>query len=43
MYHILNQVDNIEDLKKLNILEKQELAKDLRELVIELFLKQVGI
>ena len=42
MYHILNQVDNIEDLKKLNILEKQELAKDLRELVIDTVSKTGG-
>ena len=26
MYHILNQVDNTEDLKKLNILERLERA-----------------
>lgn len=42
MYHILNQVDNTEDLKKLNILEKQELAKDLRELVIDTVSKTGG-
>jgi 1-deoxy-D-xylulose-5-phosphate synthase len=34
MYHILNQVDNPEDLKKLNLSEKQELAEELRKLVI---------
>ena len=42
MYHILNQVDNTEDLKKFNILEKQELAKDLRELVIDTVSKTGG-
>lgn len=42
MYHILNQVDNPEDLRKLNISEKQELAKELRELVIDTVSKTGG-
>lgn len=42
MYHILNQVDTPEDLKKLNITEKQELAKELRELVIDTVSKTGG-
>ena len=35
MYHILNQVDNPKDLKRLNITEKQELAKEIRDLLIK--------
>lgn len=42
MYHILNQVDNPEDLRKLNISEKEELAKELRELVIDTVSKTGG-
>lgn len=42
MYHILNQIDNPEDLRKLNISEKQELAKELRELVIDTVSKTGG-
>lgn len=42
MYHILNQVDNPEDLKKLNLSEKQELAKEIRELVIDTVSKTGG-
>ncbi len=35
MYHILNQVDNPKDLKRLNITEKHELAKEIRDLLIK--------
>ena len=42
MYHILNQVDNPEDLRKLNISEKHELANELRELVIDTVSKTGG-
>lgn len=42
MYHILNQVDNPDDLRKLNISEKEELAKELRELVIDTVSKTGG-
>lgn len=42
MYHILNQVDNPEDLRKLNISEKNELANELRELVIDTVSKTGG-
>ena len=35
MYKILDRVNGTEDLKKLNIREKQELAEDIRSLIIE--------
>ncbi len=35
MYKILDRVNNTEDLRKLNIDEKKELAEDIRKLIIE--------
>lgn len=35
MYDILNQIDNTKDLKKLNIKEKEELAQEIRDFIIE--------
>ena len=42
MYHILNQIDNPEDLRKLNVSEKYELTKELRKLVIDTVSKTGG-
>ena len=35
MYDILNKIDNTKDLKKLNIKEKEELAQEIRDFIIE--------
>ena len=39
---MLEKVNNIEDLKKLNIKEKQELAEDIRKYIIEVVSKNGG-
>ena len=42
MYNILNKVNNPEDLKKLDLLKKQELAKEIREYILEVVSKNGG-
>ena len=36
MYKLLNKINSPKDLKELNILEKQELAKEIREYLLEI-------
>lgn len=42
MNNILEKVNSTEDLKKLNINEKEQLAQDIRELIIETVAKNGG-
>ena len=42
MEKVLEQINKPEDLKKLNIIEKQELAKEIREYIIEIVSKNGG-
>ncbi len=42
MYKILDKVNNTEDLKKLDIEEKKQLAEDIRKLIIETVSKNGG-
>lgn len=42
MYDILNKIDNTKDLKKLNIKEKEELAQEIRDFIIENVAKTGG-
>ncbi len=42
MEKILDRVNNVEDLRKLNITEKKELAKELRELIIKIVSENGG-
>lgn len=42
MYNQLNRINNIDDLKKLNIKEKEELAKEIRDFIINKVSKTGG-
>ena len=42
MYDILNKIDNTKDLKKLIIKEKEELAQEIRDFIIENVAKTGG-
>lgn len=42
MYNQLNKINNIDDLKKLNIKEKEELAKEIRDFIIKKVAKTGG-
>ena len=42
MNNILNKVNNPEDLRKLNIKEKEQLAKEIREKIINTVSKSMG-
>ena len=42
MYDILNKIDNTKDLKKLNIEEKEQLAKEVREYILNVVSENGG-
>ena len=42
MEKILDRVNNVEDLRKLNTTEKKELAKEIRELIIQIVSENGG-
>ena len=42
MYNILKKINNPSDLKKLNINEKNKLAKEIREYILEIVSKNGG-
>ena len=42
MYNQLNKINNIENLKKLNIIEKEELAEEIRDFIIKKVAKTGG-
>ena len=43
MEEILNRVDNVKDLKKLNIKEKEKLAEELREKILNIVSEMAAI